>query len=76
MNKRFVFALAIVLSLFMCACAWADVAINSANFPDETFRFYVQYYIAGGESILTTEQAENTSIIACGKQGYIFPEGY
>lgn len=52
------FALAFVLSLFMCAGAWADVPIDAANFPDETFRLYVQNNIAEGESILTTEQAE------------------
>ena len=58
MKKRFVFALAFVLVLFVCAGAWADVAINEANFPDDMFRLYVQYFIAGGDSILTTEQAE------------------
>ena len=57
MNRRFVFTAAAVLALFMCVSAWADVPIDSENFPDENFRNYV-LELADGNSTLTTEQAE------------------
>ena len=38
--KKFIVVLAVMM-LAVCAQAWADVAINAANFPDEAFRNYV-----------------------------------
>ena len=77
MKKRFVFASAFVLALFMCAGAWADVAIDKANFPDEMFRLYVQYYIAGGDTILTAEQAEGVTLMEeAFMAGHNFTEGH
>ena len=34
-----------VMLIAMCPAAWADVAFNEENFPDEAFREYISFYV-------------------------------
>ena len=48
---------AMVSVCVMASCAWADVAITSANFPDDNFRAYIsQQHDGNGDGILSDEE--------------------
>ena len=53
-----VFALAVISS-----CAWADVAINSVNFPDEVFREYVKQFDYDSDGTLSDNELSSVTFI-------------
>ena len=61
---------AVILVGLMISCAWADVTINAANFPDNTFRNYVsQNFDTDSSGILTDAEIAAISYIEVREQG-------
>ncbi|MBQ6919894.1 MAG: leucine-rich repeat domain-containing protein, partial [Synergistaceae bacterium] len=63
-------ALAVVVFLaLMCGGAWADVAVNATNFPDDNFRSYVSSnFDTDSNGVLSDEEIANvTSIYVSGR---------
>lgn len=50
MKQKLLFSL---FFLFTATIAWADVAINEENFPDENFRNYLLEQENGNDGVLT-----------------------
>ena len=61
--------------VFMCVivpCAWADVAINSANFPDDNFRSYVSSnFDTDSDGVLSDSEIANVDLIDVNSNGSI-----
>ena len=62
--KKIIGQMVCLFIVFLCAFAMADVEINAANFPDDTFREYVkQQFDADGDGVLSdAEIAEAAEI--------------
>ena len=54
-----------LVTMFVTAVSWADVAINETNFPDENFRNYLinDTYSVGSDGILTDTEIQNINLI-------------
>ena len=64
MRKYFVLSVCMLYLAAACSCAWGDVPIDAAHFPDEMFRAYVMYkFDTDGNNILSSEEAGNAAII-------------
>ncbi|MBR0034767.1 MAG: leucine-rich repeat domain-containing protein [Synergistaceae bacterium] len=63
---RKAFAVVVFLAL-MCGGAWADVAINETNFPDEVFRAYVSSnFDTDSNDVLSDAEIRNVTRISIG----------
>ena len=55
-----------LVTMFVTAVSWADVAINETNFPDENFRNYLineTSYSAGSDGVFTDAEIQNINLI-------------
>lgn len=54
-----------LVTMFVTAVSWADVAINETNFPDENFRNYLinDTYSGGSDGILTDAEIKNITYL-------------
>ncbi len=55
-----------LVTMFVTAVSWADVAINETNFPDENFRNYLineTSYSAGSDGVFTDAEIQNITYI-------------
>lgn len=55
-EKFFALCLCNVIIICMASCAFSDVIINEANFPDENFRLYITLFIDSNQDGLLSDE--------------------